>query len=379
MPMQSASAPPQSGGFLDNVLGGLDRFAQDNSNALLVSGLAGLGGEGFGGMARAWAQGSVSDRYDRKEKADREEKERKRKGAFALAQQMGFSKGQALTLADDPETLNRLWLHRQTREPSGFERLTKGLDPEQVQEARLQRLGIAPEKARFEKIGEDEDTGRAIWGFVYPQSGRIVPYDQARNRGAADEIVRQGGGQPLPGAQPGAGAPPDGVRPRPPGVDPKTWRQEEAKRLAKQGQPSEMPAELAGRLALVEEYLSKAPGIEAFIKDGKLTGLWDANKGFLGYGEQGEVYRQVQSGVDGLRRALTGAGMPKEEAEEYASRYLPQRTDNADKLLSKHQQLTNELMRFRDIARQGRGGVIPSASVPQGTTRSGVQWSVGGQ
>lgn len=117
-----------------------------------------------------------------------------------------------------------------------------------------------------------------------------------------------------------------------------------------------LPAELAGRMALTQVFLEKAPQIRQELADGGVTGAWDGAKARFGIGRPGEIYRQIQSGRDGLQRALTGAGMPVSEAGEYVDRYLPAVTDTADKVLSKFDQLTEELTRYRDIATKGRGG-----------------------
>lgn len=120
---------------------------------------------------------------------------------------------------------------------------------------------------------------------------------------------------------------------------------------AQAAKPRVLPADMAGRVALAEEYLSNAPNIMQEVEGGSLTGLVDAPAAKAGYGKSGEVFRQIQSGRDALQRTLTGAGMPATEADEYANRYLPQVTDTAEKLASKQKQLQAELSRFVTEAR----------------------------
>lgn len=117
-----------------------------------------------------------------------------------------------------------------------------------------------------------------------------------------------------------------------------------------QKKPRQLPADMAGRVALAEEYLSLYPNISQAIEHGDVTGL-NAPIAQMGYGKGGEFVRQMKSGRDALQRTLTGAGMPASEAQEYADRYLPQLTDTPEKLASKQKQLHNELSRFVNEAR----------------------------
>lgn len=120
---------------------------------------------------------------------------------------------------------------------------------------------------------------------------------------------------------------------------------------AKSSAPRQLPADMAGRVALAEEYLSNADAINSAIKSGALTGPIDNRTAAAGYGKGGEIFRQIQSGRDALQRTLTGAGMPASEASEYADRYLPTIGDTSETLLSKQGQLQAELGRFIKEAR----------------------------
>jgi hypothetical protein len=117
---------------------------------------------------------------------------------------------------------------------------------------------------------------------------------------------------------------------------------------------------------VTEEYLDNAPDINKDVEAGNITGPIDHLQAKFGWGRKNEVYRQIQSGVDALRRSLTGAGMPVSEANNYVSRYEPALTDDAAKLASKQKQLQSELSRYQDLARQGRGGGLqpPKANKP---------------
>ena len=125
-----------------------------------------------------------------------------------------------------------------------------------------------------------------------------------------------------------------------------------------------VPGEQAARVALTEEYLANSPAISEQIDAGNLTGPIDQLSARVGYGKAGEAYRQLESGIDALRRGLTGAGMSGSETEEYTRRYKPAPTDTAATLKSKKEQLDRELRRFAVNA--GRPGqIIPNSSISQ--------------
>jgi hypothetical protein len=117
--------------------------------------------------------------------------------------------------------------------------------------------------------------------------------------------------------------------------------------------PRQVPADVAGKVALADEYIKNYPGISKAVQGGELTGIVDASTAQMGYGHGGEVYRQIQAGRDALQRTLTGAGMPASEAAEYTKRYMPTRTDTAETLASKTSQLKTELEGFANLVRGG--------------------------
>jgi hypothetical protein len=133
--------------------------------------------------------------------------------------------------------------------------------------------------------------------------------------------------------------------------------------------PRQVPADMAGKVALADEFIGNYPAIEQNIKTGDLTGVFDVGVAKAGYGKGGETYRQIQAGRDALQRTLTGAGMPASEADEYTSRYLPKVTDTQDTLLSKQKQLRKELENFTNIAR----GTTSGAPVESGGNGTGTK------
>lgn len=140
-----------------------------------------------------------------------------------------------------------------------------------------------------------------------------------------------------------------------------------------QGEDKPIPAEVSGRLALADTYLKKAPQIATEIDKGTTTGPVDVLAGRLGVGKQGMVHGDIQSGVDALRRMLTGAGMPAAEANEYVKRYEPTFTDSKETMRYKHDRLVEELTGMRDNIMRGRG---PSPS-PSSQDKGGARDSAG--
>jgi hypothetical protein len=240
----------------------------------------------------------------------------------------------------------------------------------QAAAALAQKMGLPPELAsspesvfslaRSMKLAEEERKHRQGPG----------PLDIERKLDAAgikDPMERQkyilqslnGGGTPRQAPSGYEWAPEGTLRPITGGPqDPAT--------IAANRKAEPLPADLTGRLAVTEEYLDQAPNINKDVEAGNITGPVDHFQAKYGWGRKNEVYRQIQSGVDALRRSLTGAGMPVAEANNYVSRYEPALTDDAPKLASKQKQLQAELSRYQDLARQGRGGGASATKPPPG-------------
>lgn len=134
-----------------------------------------------------------------------------------------------------------------------------------------------------------------------------------------------------------------------------------------------IPVEAAGRLGLATTFLEDVPEIRKAIKDGKLTGPYDVSKARMGIGEAGRLYARIESGVDALRRTLSGAGMPAEEAAQYVRRYQPSFVDTDETLLAKLEQLESELKGNVAAIMQGRGGV---GSLPNPPDANSGGWSI---
>jgi hypothetical protein len=115
------------------------------------------------------------------------------------------------------------------------------------------------------------------------------------------------------------------------------------------------PAEIAARVGLAQVFLGQYPAIREIAARGDLTGPVDHATARMGFGEKGEAWRRIESGVDALRRMLTGAGMTANETENYISRYQPSLLNRGEDLVSKLDQLALEVKSVSEIVASGRG------------------------
>jgi hypothetical protein len=123
------------------------------------------------------------------------------------------------------------------------------------------------------------------------------------------------------------------------------------------GPAEQLSGDLAGRIGLADSFLGEAPAIRTKIVGGEATGLVDRTQaGWNSSSTQAEVRRKILSGVDALKRMLSGAGLPIAEQAEYEMRYLPSYTDDAASAASKLDQLTMELKKTKEMVLRGRGG-----------------------
>lgn len=129
------------------------------------------------------------------------------------------------------------------------------------------------------------------------------------------------------------------------------------------GPGEQLPADVAGRIGMADSFISQVPDIKKSVSNGDVTGIWDYTMATKNSGSpQASTYRKIQSGTDALTRMLTGAGKSQQEAEDYAMRYLPTRTDTAASVADKVDQLQKELESSKKAVMLGRGGHTPSSS-----------------
>jgi hypothetical protein len=123
------------------------------------------------------------------------------------------------------------------------------------------------------------------------------------------------------------------------------------------GPGEEMPAEVAARIGLADSFIAEAPTLRKRIIGGEATGPYDVTMaGWNSSSTQAEVKRKILSGIDSMKRMLSGAGLPVAEQAEYEFRYLPTYTDDAPSAAQKLDQLTNELKQVKEVVMRGRGG-----------------------
>lgn len=129
----------------------------------------------------------------------------------------------------------------------------------------------------------------------------------------------------------------------------------------------QLPGEMGSRIGLGDEFTQNdLPGIKEDVKAGKATGPIDYVQGLAGRGRSGEIRRRLLTGVDALRRNLTGAGMGVQEAEEYVSRYLPGLMDDSGTLGSKIDGLERDLGAVRKGAIGARDGSLGASGSGNG-------------
>ncbi|WP_029074483.1 hypothetical protein [Kaistia adipata] len=140
-----------------------------------------------------------------------------------------------------------------------------------------------------------------------------------------------------------------------------------------------LPAEIGARIGLGNQFVNvDLPAIRAEIEKGTLGGkglLNNAEAMFNmggGFGKAGEVNRRIQTGLDALRRNLTGQGMSMSEAQDYVNRYVPGVADSIDTINSKLNGLEADLNATAAGATAGREP--PPSMMPNGQQAPAVNF-----
>lgn len=244
----------------------------------------------------------------------------------------GMDEQQAKMLASSPPALNEY-----------LKTLAEGNDPLrtlQLQKAQLEVENLRNPTAKLTDDQREYEAAKAQ-GF----GGTFMDY-QVKMKEAGRQQVNIDTGEKLP----------SGFR----------WKDPNKREMGVEpipgGPATQIPGELAARVGLSGDFLEQAPKLRERIAAGDVTGLIDVNRAQNGLGEQGEIYRQLQSGTDALMRLLTGAGMNETEARQYAERYLPTWRDTAESAATKLDNLVRELGATRDTAMRGRGSPDANAA-----------------
>jgi hypothetical protein len=124
------------------------------------------------------------------------------------------------------------------------------------------------------------------------------------------------------------------------------------------GPGTQMPAELAARIAVADDGLKQLPAIIERAANGDLTGVMDWAWGTIGRGQQGADRRDIAGASEAITRLLTGAGMNNTEIAKEGWMYTPALTDDAPTVVSKLTRLYEKLQSAKDVALKGRGGAV---------------------
>ena len=119
-----------------------------------------------------------------------------------------------------------------------------------------------------------------------------------------------------------------------------------------------LPAEVGARLGLAGGFLERYDTIHKDLEG--LNTLTGRAQLIFNTGKGAEVKRHIESGAEALIRQLTGAGKSQEEAQSYASRYLPGALDTAFDLKSKLEGLKYDLEHTASGIYKAKGGTYTS-------------------
>jgi hypothetical protein len=319
--MDAMANPQAARQYQPGLLTGFSNFAQDNGAALMNMSAALLDGEGWGGAMRGYAQGQAQDERTRLLKQKRAQDEQLRTAARQEAQKHGID---PILAEANPDFVFRIAERKYTpKEPTEWERLTQGLSPDEVNQAKRFKLGLETKPTSTDDIREYEYARGQGFQGTFPQ------FLQAKRGGASN-------------APSGYTYGPDGkLAPIPGGPqDPNRDINDP------------LPGELGARIGLANEYFKRFPRIEADLrsKDPRSVGPIDG----LGFGQSGAIQRDIKLGSEAMIRMLTGAGMNKEEAENEVKQYLPGRGDDAATVLDKQYRLRAALRTMQREMLTGR-------------------------
>lgn len=206
----------------------------------------------------------------------------------------------------------------------------------EIMKALLPQL-MPPQK--FEKVGPGES--------LYSVGG-------AGNAGKATPIVSGGPEKPPAGYQ---------------YVDPK----DPSKGLAAipGGPATHLPAETAGRIAMMETAAAELPNARKTLMEGRGprgAGVGNTFNSAVGLGSYARAERTVTLAIEGALRAMTGAAAPETEVSRYKNLFMPSPLDSPETATQKLNQLDDFIANAKRMVTQGRGPAGPSgrASDPLG-------------
>jgi hypothetical protein len=126
------------------------------------------------------------------------------------------------------------------------------------------------------------------------------------------------------------------------------------------GPATKMPAEVAGRVAMLDTAMKDMPSaIKFFVgEDGKGSGNSVGSEGFgwaFNSGEYGRAARTIRMAIEAGLRAMTGAAAPESEVKNYENMFLPSPVDTVETRNQKLTALQDFMEQAKAIMEQGRG------------------------
>jgi hypothetical protein len=137
------------------------------------------------------------------------------------------------------------------------------------------------------------------------------------------------------------------------------------------GPATRIPAETAGRVAMIDTALS-----DFSTARNVMEGEWGAKgaaQSVLGMGEVGRAQRQVRSLIEASLRAMTGAAAPEQEVARYMDLYMPNAADTAETARQKLDLLTSFATNAKSLITQGRGEANTTQEASSANTTGGNQ------
>jgi len=204
-------------------------------------------------------------------------------------------------------------------------------------------MGVSANKTALQVIGQDE-YGNNMYGFVNPTTQQITPVAppgtaaaQMQNRGQAAPPQAA----PSPDGQPPAQAAPpaDGIPPPPPGINPKIWRDEKTRELAR----GEKFTESQGKALTFGNRMENAESILSNLENEgtSRTNRYGANIPLFGNSVITEGYQKFQQAerefINALLRRESGAVIADSEYNNFSKQYFPQPGDSPDVIAQKRQ------------------------------------------
>lgn len=121
------------------------------------------------------------------------------------------------------------------------------------------------------------------------------------------------------------------------------------------GPATKMPAEVAGRVAMLDTAMKEMPKAEEFFLNSGTSFGNEAMGWAFNAGEYGRAKRTVRMAIEAGLRAMTGAAAPESEVQTYENMFLPTPVDTKETRKQKLGALRDFMGQAKSIMEQGRG------------------------